>query len=165
MKIDISDLTSKKVESKKVNTYVDSVDFIYDKEEIKFAKPVFIEGEFILNENLITFEGVITTTLILSCSRCLEKFEYPIQVSIAENFSREDVSDEEIIELEGNYVDFTQIIEKNIILELPIKKLCKENCNGLCPICGSNLNKCKCNCERNEIDTRFEKLKDFFSAN
>lgn len=63
--------------------------------------------------------------------------------------------------LEDEVIDVTEVIENNIIIELPIKRLCKENCKGLCQQCGVNLNFSKCKCEK-DIDPRLAKLKDFF---
>ncbi|SUY61625.1 ribosomal protein L32 family protein [Clostridium sporogenes] len=65
--------------------------------------------------------------------------------------------------LKNEAIDVTEVIENNIIIELPIKRLCKKNCKGLCQQCGANLNFSKCKCEK-DIDPRLAKLKDFFSA-
>ena len=55
-------------------------------------------------------------------------------------------------------------MENNILLTLPIKRLCKEDCKGLCQQCGNNLNLSTCQCDNDDIDPRLAKLKDLFST-
>ena len=150
--------------------------FFDGSEYIDFSKPVILTGEFIKNGDIIEFKGQIKTELILTCSRCLERFKYsfdaPLEVTITSNSSL--VGEHVIIDSEE--IDFEPIIESSIIFELPLKKLCKEDCKGLCPYCGVNLNEVSCNCklnhnfdleenEEDHIDPRFAKLKDLFKNN
>jgi len=51
------------------------------------------------------------------------------------------------------------LVRETIILALPLKPLCSEDCKGLCPVCGTDLNKSQCNCIKKETDPRWEKLK------
>ena len=54
------------------------------------------------------------------------------------------------------------ILIERIVLELPLKALCTEDCRGLCPVCGINLNEKQCSCHKEDtLDSRFAKLKDF----
>jgi uncharacterized protein len=164
MIIDISDLTSKKVTEKEINTSFNCTDFSYDEEYIKFVKPVILKGKFRAVEELIVFQGDIQACMELTCSRCLEKFQYSLNVDFHEEFTKDEFNeDEEIFFFENSEIDFLKIIENNIILNLPIKKLCKTDCKGLCPSCGEDLNKSSCSCIKDDIDPRFIKLKDFFS--
>ncbi|GAA0176931.1 DUF177 domain-containing protein [Clostridium sediminicola] len=166
MIIDISDLTSKKVMEKTINKSFNCTAFTYDEEFIDYEQPVNLVGKFRVIGDIIAFEGVIEAHLKLTCSRCLEKFNYFLQFNFHEEFSKNEENDnEEIIILEDNEIDFSSIVENNIVLNLPIKKLCKVDCLGLCPTCGENLNKSSCNCIKDDIDPRFLKLKDFFSNN
>ncbi|MFW5872616.1 MAG: YceD family protein, partial [bacterium] len=87
--------------------------------------------------------------------RCLEKFEYNFNIDIEKELNKLDIKD-------IKEVDIRQILKSNIFLDLPIKPLCSEDCKGLCPQCGQNLNKGDCNCERDIIDPRLAKLEKFF---
>ena len=61
--------------------------------------------------------------------------------------------------MNSDVIDITEIVEKAIISTLPIKRLCKEDCKGLCQSCGANLNKEECSCNNEDIDLRLADLK------
>ena len=63
---------------------------------------------------------------------------------------------------EGQKVDLTSLMQETIVTELPLRLLCKEDCKGLCPKCGTDLNLGSCSCEHKEIDPRLAGLADFF---
>ena len=88
------------------------------------------------------------------CSRCLDTFIYPIDIDIEERFtkSKELQDDEELIFVEDDTLDIIQIVENCIISTLPIKRLCKEDCKGLCSQCGTNKNVKECQCDAIEYD-------------
>lgn len=168
MLLDISDLISKKKMHKEVDVSFKGNNIIFEGEEVVFIDPINIKGIFRLTGDIINFDGTAKTTLNLACSRCLENFNYPIEIEIHEKFSKfnhEDDENSEIIMINNDKVDFSPVIETNTILSLPIKKLCSEDCKGLCSECGTNLNHSNCNCERNDVDPRLVKLREFFSNN
>lgn len=166
MKIDVVDLISKKASKKKVHLVSNIENFYDDGEYIEFLKPVTLDGELTIAENVIRLEGKVTTELGLTCSRCLTSFNYNIDIQIHENFSNDpENKDDELIFIESDITDITEIIKNNIVLSLPIKKLCKDDCKGLCQVCGTNLNESSCNCSDDSVDPRLAKLKDLFSAN
>ncbi|KGN02888.1 DNA-binding protein [Clostridium novyi A str. 4570] len=166
MHIDISDLLGKRVTEKKVDVSFEGKDIIFEGEEISFAEPVNIKGTFKLTDRIVDFQGTLSTTLSLTCSRCLEKFNYPLEIEVNEEFSKQgNDKDNDIIIINSDRVDFEPIIETNIILSLPMKRLCSEDCKGLCFGCGTNLNHSKCDCKENDIDPRLAQLRDFFSNN
>lgn len=165
MVVDVSDLVSKKLLCKEIEVKFVGKKIIYDEEEIEFLSPIEIKGTFKVIDDFLLFSGTLKSVLSLQCSRCLEKFDYPIQIELHEKFAKNVNTNEDIIIINDDSIDFSQIIENNIILSLPIKKLCNENCKGLCMQCGTNLNYSTCNCENNNIDPRLEKLKDLLSSN
>ena len=61
-------------------------------------------------------------------------------------------------------MDLDELIRTDILLELPTKFLCKEDCKGLCPTCGKNLNEGACNCQTHQIDPRLEVLKQLIDS-
>lgn len=129
-----------------------------------------IECDFVLNRDgdKIYLQGIISFELQLECARCFEKFvlnkkekllAYFIKkepfIDEEEGLSQTDVLTEyyrnDIINLEHVFFD-------TIILSIPMKPLCKDNCKGLCPICGTNLNIKQCDCKRENIDPRWAPL-------
>lgn len=166
MLLDISDLIGKKKTQKEIDVSFKSNNITFEGEEIVFVEPVNIKGNFTLSGDIINFDGTVRTTLNLACSRCLENFNKPIEIEIHEKFSKFDHDeDNDLIIINNDKIDFSPVIETNIILSLPMKKLCSEECKGLCSVCGTNLNHSECNCKENDIDPRLAKLRDFFSNN
>lgn len=166
MQIDISDLIGKRLKQKEVSVSFQGKSFTLEGEEIGFVDPIMVEGTFTTSGDLINFQGKIKTTLRLVCSRCLENFNYVLEMDIDEKFSKViHEEDNDIVIINSDKVDFSPIIETNLILSLPMKKLCHEECKGLCSVCGTNLNHSDCNCEKSDIDPRLAKLRDFFSTN
>ena len=119
----------------------------------------------------VFINGKLSAIIKSYCSRCLED----ISVSIGSNFvytmvpakaeTKEDVEltaeELEISHYQEDFIDLTSIICEQIILQIPIKTLCKEECNGLCPRCGINLNTSSCNCHLDVVDNRMAVLKNF----
>ena len=106
----------------------------------------------------------IKTSVELSCSRCLGTLIYPIDIDIEERFTNsENKSDEDIVFVKGDIINITEIVESAIISSLPIKRLCKETCKGLCQNCGVNLNNQTCECNNEDVDIRLADLKALFN--
>jgi uncharacterized protein len=165
MTIDVLDLIKKKVSRRKVHLVYSEENFYDDGEKIEFLKPITLEGEIYLTGDIITLEGKVLTEVNLPCSRCLVSFCHNIDIEIHENFSNNpENNDDDVILFDGDSIDIKDVIKNNILLSLPIKKLCSDDCQGLCQNCGSNLNTEGCNCAQEDVDPRLAKLKDLFSA-
>lgn len=98
----------------------------------------------------LVVRGRLETGITLTCSRCLVKFSAPLRVP---GFGRE-------LELFGDetIIDLTGDIREDIILAIPVKPLCRADCQGLCPICGADLNREDCGCSRDPADSPFARL-------
>lgn len=164
MIIQLSDLLAKSGRKKEINLSFDFEPTYFEGDLIKAAKPVEVVGSVNSTEDLLMLTANINTELELSCSRCLETFIYPIDIDIEERFTnnKELINDEEIIFVDDDMLDITSIISNSIISTLPIKRLCKGDCQGLCSQCGNNNNVKECQCIDTEIDIRFAKLQELF---
>jgi len=114
------------------------------------------------NDSVI-IEGSINGNLITACSRCLEEFVNTIDTSFIYMFRdrksfTEDDKDSDVIMFENNEIDLEPLLKETIILELPMKPLCADDCRGLCPACGVNLNKEGCDCEKKVKISPFDRL-------
>lgn len=179
MYIDFSDVVNKKIETQNIELNVSMGSFTYDNEEIGFNSPICFNGTIKPLGDLIILEGTASTELKLICSRCADVFNFPVNLEILEKFSlvsdndaseisnKSEIIDlyEDVTELDDSNIDISNVLENNIILLLPMKKLCKKDCKGLCQKCGTNLNFSTCNCEDTDIDPRLEKLRDLFAKN
>lgn len=116
----------------------------------------------------ILLRGTFATSLSLLCGRCLGDFSYPLKIKIEEEyFPVMDVTTGLMLPApeepgsftidDHNIMDISEAIRQYTVMALPIKPLCRQDCSGLCPTCGTNLNEKKCDCT-NEIDPRWEKL-------
>ena len=165
MKIDVLDFLKKKSAHKTIDLDVELKGFDYDYEYIKIIKPIQFRGQLNMLGDLFKLQGNITGTIELTCSRCLVKYPSELNIEVDEKFSNDPEAvdeDDNIIFIDSDTLDITEIVLSNIILSLPIKRLCKEACKGLCPMCGTDLNNSSCSCMTEEVDPRLAKLKDFF---
>ena len=91
-------------------------------------------------------QGVFHTNIKAECVRCLDEFIQPLRVEFTELFSYHShpTTDATMVIPEDGNVDFAPLVREFLILEVPIKLLCKEDCRGLCIECGENLNLTTC---------------------
>lgn len=123
--------------------------------------PLKVVGEALYDGEIIRVKGEIFTEIEAQCSRCLTGFIQPIMIEFDEEFSRSQ-NDEDVYPINEDIIDLEDMVIDNIILSAPVQPLCSEECKGLCPTCGTNLNAASCNCDNEVIDPRFAALKDLF---
>ena len=124
--------------------------------------------------NDIRVVGKLATRLEIPCARCLEPVPYQVDRSFELLFRPQSVNegpderemqdkDAEIAFYDGKGVELEDILREQILLAVPIKIVCREECKGLCPQCGKNLNTGECQCEPVAGDPRWNALKDLRS--
>lgn len=107
------------------------------------------------------------------CDRCAEEFMAPLDVSFTMTYSWNEREGEGVDEDDNfcvlaenqNVIDITEPVREYLMLAVPIKNLCRENCRGLCPGCGTNLNQQSCDCSLGETDSRWDALQKLGSRN
>jgi uncharacterized protein len=116
-------------------------------------------------------EGRIETKLEVECTRCLEPVEMPLEFDFdvefvkAEHFGVEgeheiDPKNLSADSLGSERIDLEKLVREQILLNLPEKIFCRDDCKGLCENCGTNRNVQDCNCKKEEIDPRWSALKN-----
>lgn len=170
MKIDLSPFIESKDKSLQVKGEFEEAFEKYDMSNLNLIYPIKYEGvvydlngEYLLDLNTCyEYET--------QCSRCLKDVLNKVSTNlkcmlyreIPEEFEEDSVT--EYIVLDANELDVEDIVFSQIITSIPIKVLCKEDCKGLCPQCGKDLNEGPCNCEKEDlIDPRFQKLQGLFN--
>ncbi|HWI55453.1 MAG TPA: DUF177 domain-containing protein [Desulfobacteria bacterium] len=140
-------------------------------EELRFDKNVSVSVDVKNTGKVLDFNGSIEGDTVLTCSRCLESYPYHLKSTFEERFvhtsdihdaQEEGQNTDEMQVFEGNRIELDDIISESVILNVPMKLICSEECKGLCPGCGINLNTNKCDCQTEEIDPRLGVLKKFF---
>lgn len=141
----------------------------------EFRDPLKINLKAIKIRELYEVEGHFETRIRISCSRCLKNFDTQLASDFALTYTREvqglmDVLDEKEIELKledvgllyfrGEEINLQQGIQEQVAMAFPLQPLCAEDCKGLCPQCGSNLNLKDCGCEQAPGSNKFAVLKN-----
>ncbi len=138
--------------------------------EYRIVAPVRLGFDVHKDGTLFRLSGRVGTTLELPCSRCLEPFRlevddpfeltYQPRAAVAAAEERE-ISDEDFSAAvyDNDEIDLEQLIRERIEMSLPMKPLCGSDCKGLCPECGTNLNRGTCNCSHRWEDPRLAALK------
>ena len=112
-------------------------------------KPVVVTGDVRNIAGMLLLQFKAETVLSSVCDRCMKAFSNPKTVTY-QCMLAEEVQDEEnddIILLENDELDLGDLARTEFILEMDTKTLCSEDCKGLCPKCGADLNQGKCNCK------------------
>ena len=120
-------------------------------------------------ENKTLFiRGAVDVTLSIPCGRCLEEvptqicFDIDKKLDINESVLLDDEMEENDY-LIGFELDVDKLVYAEILVNWPMRVLCKDDCEGICKVCGANLNKGDCGCQRTELDPRMAAIQDIFS--
>lgn len=133
-----------------------AVDFAGD--HVVMAEPVRVYGTYFAQSDGIIVQGGLRTVARLVCSRCLRSFLRPLEFEFGEEYYQGPPDHEkEGYPFEGDWIDLDEMVENNILLNLPLKKLCRPDCPGLCPVCGKDLSLGGCDCIRTAVYDGFSK--------
>jgi uncharacterized protein len=114
----------------------------------------------------IEITGRVTGVVALQCYRCLEPFDFPVDIRMREHAlmaaetvgPADDYAGEYMVE--GGVLDLEPLFRDNIALAFPLKRVCDEACRGICPRCGANLNIENCTCGPEAVDARLKPLEE-----
>ena len=145
--------------------------------DFKLHEPVRVEVTLNRIGGLIEAKGRVATKVESSCGRCLKNFTFDLDEPFVLTFTNEPltvhddgVDAEEGVELSaeelglipfvGESIDLSEAIGEQFLLALPVRPLCSEECQGLCPYCGIDLNEKKCHCAPPDFANKFSALKN-----
>ncbi len=155
--LDVSEILRRNIQSKELDLQLDieSIQLTYD--EVKFNTPIRFIGAIYNDGKTLNVIGKIQLSFDIQCYSCGEDFVFNKEIDFNEMFMQN--ASEENYQILSEMIDLEKAITDNIILKLPTRFLCKDDCKGICAICKKNKNYDKCNCNDLQIDPRFEKLK------
>jgi uncharacterized protein len=144
-----------------------------DDEDYRVVAPVSLGFTIHKDHDRFRLVGTLATTLELRCSRCLESFVLPVDAAFDLRYLPEGVAapdaeteDGELGEddasasfYKDDEIDLADLMREQFYLALPMKPLCRPDCKGLCPHCGTNLNTDTCHCQTRWEDPRLAGLK------
>lgn len=130
--------------------------------EYPLKKPVTVTGNVTNRAGLVTLSISMVYVFSAPCDRCGLPTETCHKVTLEKSLAPEiaGIDNDDIILVEDYKLDLDELVYTEVIVSLPMKHLCREDCKGICPSCGKNLNDQKCNCETKQIDPRLQALAD-----
>ena len=145
----------------------------YD-EGLRQATPLEVRGSAELLANTlgeIRIRGHLTVRMQSDCDRCLEPAEFPIdsdfdlfyRPAVRADYGDEveiDEGESEIAFYDGAGVELKEVLREYVLLSMPMQRVCREDCHGICPVCGQNRNLVNCGCEVKTVDDRWSVLKN-----
>jgi len=156
----------------------DSSDIGVENDEIYTIEgPVTVTLHIQRNGDVARLSSTVHAVVKLECARCLEEFtcdvdgEFTIVARrlrkgeiVRKSEDTADIDDDEedlvLLDYDTNDIDITENVHDTLLLEIPLKSVCSDDCRGLCPACGHNLNEGECGCTRTGSDPRWNALSD-----
>jgi uncharacterized protein len=141
-------------------------------EGASFEKPVKVNLSISKSSTQLICRGKAEASAKLECSRCLSVYDQPVisDLDFVVDFTegQQEFNSEEdnyfVVDPSSGFLQIDAMVREAILLALPLKPLCSRDCKGLCPICGTDLNKSECSCVKRETDPRWEKLKGLLDS-
>jgi uncharacterized protein len=139
--------------------------------EVRLVEPAEVRGRIRRAGKEVELQGKLQTKLEAVCDRCLQPVELPITTEFNERFVRSvswaaeeqhelQAEDLNIAVFDGEGIELDDLVREELLLALPVNVLCREDCKGLCPVCGIDRNLSDCQCENDGVDARWQKLKE-----
>lgn len=143
-----------------------SVEFEMDLSEFEFLgvkpfrSPVAISGKIVSRAGIVQSNLSCKVAYVGVCDRCLKETvkDYSVEINRTIVVSLENEENDDIAVVPDMQLDLEDFCYPDIVMSLPTKLLCKEDCKGLCPICGKDLNDGDCGCTVREVDPRLAAL-------
>ena len=147
-------------------------ELLLDDEHARLIEPPQVSGRVIRSDHKVRLRGSVTARAEVDCDRCLRAVPVPIETSFDVSYvpATEFTAEAEAAELQeedlslsvfdGETIDVDELVREQVLLALPARALCREECHGLCPVCGADRNIESCDCEAKEADPRWAALKD-----
>ena len=141
-------------------------------ERVRLTEAASVKGNVRRAGNEVFVNGHLEVRAQVECDRCLKPVELPVSADFAleyipgadyESSSAAALSEEQmsVAVFDGEAIDVDEIVKEQILLAVPARTLCREDCKGICPECGIDLNTGQCNCSAEEVDPRWAALKGF----
>lgn len=139
-------------------------------ERVALTQPVEVSVRVRAAGSEVHVYGSVETRVSVECDRCLKSLEIPVSTRFTLQYiTGQAYESSHVVELtpddlaisvfDGEAIDLDEIVREQILLTVPERALCREDCQGICATCGKDLNAGSCNCESLDIDPRWAALK------
>lgn len=126
--------------------------------ECPFRQPVQYEGEIVNHLGVLKLSGTVQAVYSTHCARCLKALDVPLTAQVETVLTREGSEEDDVFVLTEDAVEVEDVLIPELLLQVHMTYLCKEDCKGLCPICGADRNVTVCTCETRQVDPRMAAL-------
>lgn len=146
-------------------------EIVLDEEHVRLTHPPEVEGRVHRSGREVHLRGKLNARAEVDCDRCLKTVALPVETNFdaayvtVEDYARSEAAElqEEDLSLsvfDGETIDVDELVREQLLLALPARALCGEQCQGLCQACGADRNTNPCDCHSTEIDPRWAGLKN-----
>ena len=165
MKLDLRKLLAGEVDKIDIDYSLESSD-LPSFDDVSFADNVNVSGTLKNNGGYMKLSLLSSLDYTSVCARCLKEIKDNLNINfektVCEEGDLQNEDNDDYVEITDGMLDVDEALIEDIILNFPSKILCDENCKGLCPKCGKDLNCDSCSCVTKEIDPRLAPLLKFF---
>lgn len=138
-------------------------DYEFSADDEIFSSPISVKGNIKNSAGIVSLSANAQCTVSVQCAKCArdvsKKLAVPVDHLLTDHLNNED--NDEYILVENMVLNLDELVLEDIYLSMPARFLCKDDCKGLCPNCGKDLNEGSCSCKK-EIDPRLAVLQQFF---
>ncbi len=161
IKLNVVEIKKKLVGEKSFQFELEPKELNLMPDDLPVVGKIMVEGNLANGGDVLLLHAAIKTCVARQCGRCLKEFQATTQAEILEKFYPADAQgiEKDAYTYEYDVVDITEALREGLLLVEPISALCKEDCRGLCPVCGIDRNLASCTCETDTIDPRLAALK------
>lgn len=137
----------------------------YSENGCALTSDAVVSGEVVDKGGYMELSAICKASYATECARCLKKLEREFEIRfdrpVAVSLQSDNEEEEYILVGENSNINIDEPIGDELLLSLPYRTLCKDDCKGLCPKCGCDLNEKQCACPTKEPDPRWAVLKNF----
>ena len=161
MLIDLSDIIKDYGGKLEISDSFKMADVDFLGESFTFLGDFNINGYIMNNTKSLDLKATVTGKATVHCARCGKPVTIDVEFPVSEVLVREDgeiSEDEDVIMYSGHEIELSDVLTNSFLMNVSGKYLCSDDCKGLCPRCGCDLNLQDCDCDKEYIDPRWEKL-------
>ncbi|MGB9181093.1 MAG: DUF177 domain-containing protein [Pyrinomonadaceae bacterium] len=145
-------------------------EIVLDEEHARLTREPEIKGRVSRKAQEVSVAGHISAQAEVDCGRCLKSVSVPVETDFevtyvpASDYAQEEdaaeLHEEDLAQavFDGGTIDIDELVREQVLLAMPTRALCVEDCKGLCPVCGADRNAEDCACQTSEIDPRWAAL-------
>ncbi len=160
MQLDITSILSVQGNSLPVSGKILLDSVVFCGTEFVFGEEAEISGTIVNNSGVFVLNADVKGKVTVNCARCGKLTDAEFSFELNEKLIKQGspCTDEEATLFDGSVIDIKELVLNGFLMNAPSKYLCKEDCKGICPVCGKNRNETDCDCDSHSMDPRLDIL-------